>query len=444
MAAREAGIPSVLITNFTFDSVYSYLSTPVPNTPSSEFGIERLYPASEDDIPIPLSVIEPLVEQILEGYRCADMLLLLPGYIPIPSFFKYPCLPAQDWVDVSSNQFHRHIVDFLNQVPSYCIPIPSSVYHHPRHVILAPLLVRSPTMHPSIHSQEGRSAFLSSVGVPAELHDPTRTKILIVSFGGQVFRVPSRPGSRSPSPGSTLVHTPFNPTVFDPVSKGHIALSQPFPCSVTSSHLRIPGAPPTSKPTIPSLERKFPESSTIPPAVVTSLHSNAVASSLLPDPSWIAIVCDAFKARCERESDQLGLPERFYVAPKEVYMPDLTAIGDVLLGKLGYGTVSECLDSCTPFVYVSRPLFIEEHGLRLLLRKEGVGIELSRHAYESGNWAPAITEAWARGEGHKARKRFQASAGIGVNMRKVEGLNMAEKVVAWTREWWINGVQLDL
>ena len=45
------------------------------------------------------------------------------------------------------------------------------------------------------------------------------------------------------------------------------------------------------------------------------------------------------------------LPEGFYVAPKGVYMPDLTAVADVLLGKLGYGTVSEGVDACTPFVY---------------------------------------------------------------------------------------------
>lgn len=67
----------------------------------------------------------------------------------------------------------------------------------------------------------------------------------------------------------------------------------------------------------------------------------------------------------EDNDDQL--PENFFVAPKDVHMVDLTAVGDVLLGKLvhfhstiflniltiyqGYGTVSECLDGCTPFVY---------------------------------------------------------------------------------------------
>ena len=36
------------------------------------------------------------------------------------------------------------------------------------------------------------------------------------------------------------------------------------------------------------------------------------------------------------------LPENFFVAPKDVYMPDLTAVADVLLGKL----VSICAVCC--------------------------------------------------------------------------------------------------
>ncbi|EEB99233.1 hypothetical protein MPER_01127, partial [Moniliophthora perniciosa FA553] len=65
---------------------------------------------------------------------------------------------------------------------------------------------------------------------------------------------------------------------------------------------------------------------------------------LLPDDSWIAIVCGVSKEQWERQQqldgDDGGLPENFFVAPRDVYMPDLTAIADVLLGKLGYGTVA--------------------------------------------------------------------------------------------------------
>lgn len=180
---------------------------------------------------------------------------------------------------------------------------------------------------------------------------------------------------------------------------------------------------------------------------------------LLPDLSWIAIVCGVSKEQwnATQKDGSSELPDGFYVAPRDVYMPDLTAVGDVLLGKLGYGTVSECVDACTPFVYVSRPLFIEEHGLRLLLEQEGVGVELSRQSYEAGDWASAVEEAFARGEDMKARKRKYGdpawrcsedandgcagvcggglSVGSGAKDRQVEGREMAAQVMDWIKKW---------
>lgn len=57
---------------------------------------------------------------------------------------------------------------------------------------------------------------------------------------------------------------------------------------------------------------------------------------MLPDPSWIAIVCGVSQDQWQDEGDDedSGLPDGFFVAPKDVYMPDLTAASDVLLGKL--------------------------------------------------------------------------------------------------------------
>jgi hypothetical protein len=57
-------------------------------------------------------------------------------------------------------------------------------------------------------------------------------------------------------------------------------------------------------------------------------------TSLLPDETWIAIVCGVSKEQWNTGDGDDGLPDGFYVAPKDVYMPDLTAIADVLLGKL--------------------------------------------------------------------------------------------------------------
>ena len=111
------------------------------------------------------------------------------------------------------------------------------------------------------------------------------------------------------------------------------------------------------------------------------------------------------------------------------------------------------MDTCTPFVYglllflifpylvslvylVSRPLFIEEHGLRLLMDREGTGIELSRQKYEAGDWSSAVTEAFISGQDMKKRKRFEMANGIGVDKREQEGKRLAETVTDWVKAWW--------
>jgi hypothetical protein len=162
------------------------------------------------------------------------------------------------------------------------------------------------------------------------------------------------------------------------------------PRLATASHLWIPGAPPASKPlTTPISPRASdgPLFQTIPPtpAQIESTYDQAYFDfedipedddlpRLLPDPSWIAIVCGVSKEQwnADEGGGDSDLPEGFFVAPRDVYMPDLTAIGDVLLGKLvgsrmfqpqmpeaeetqGYGTVAECVDSSTPFVYGKFP-----------------------------------------------------------------------------------------
>ncbi|KAI8059125.1 hypothetical protein BC940DRAFT_314371 [Gongronella butleri] len=108
------------------------------------------------------------------------------------------------------------------------------------------------------------------------------------------------------------------------------------------------------------------------------------ASTPLP-PGWICIVCGT--------PDGVDLPNLFYRAPKDAYVPDLTNAADVVLGKLGYGTCSECISTSTPFVYVPRPQFIEEYGLRKLMVDQGSAVELDRHDFEAGRWADAILRA---------------------------------------------------
>ncbi|KAF8176690.1 hypothetical protein K438DRAFT_1607216 [Mycena galopus ATCC 62051] len=476
LAATTVGVPSILITNFTFDAVYSYLSTTL---------IDDIFPTNEahahfhtliPDIPVSPAELEPLVEQIHVGYRCADLLLRLPGYIPIPSFGIDPTLPSPKWIDPLTNRFHPTVFASLDESPALYPPVEyrdvSRRKPAPRELIPIPLLVRSPS--PSVYLPTGRSKLLQSIGIPPQYHDPNSTKILIVSFGGQVFR---RPGSASPSrrgsrPGSPQnfnsggrVRTPTSsakgamfPHLQIPSEQDHHAFGFTAPRLVTASHLWIPGAPPASKPpATPTSPRASdgPLFQAIPPTPVSEIadqlsfeefEPDTVGDDeiprLLPDASWIAIVCGVSKEQwtaTEGGADS-DLPEGFFVAPRDVYMPDLTAVGDVLLGKLGYGTVAECVDSRTPFVYVSRPLFIEEHGLRRLLDHDGVGVELSRESYEAGDWAEAIETAWLNGRGAKSLKRKDGEAGLGLKIREEEGGKLAAMVVQWAEKWGRNHV----
>jgi hypothetical protein len=366
----------VLITNFTFDSIYSLLSASfIEQSPSQHLlaNSSSVHHAPEPDSPIPENTLSPLVQQIFEGYRHADMLLVLPGAIPIPSFTVSPPLPATQWIDPISHLFKPEVVNHLVQDPhTYTlhpsIPFTPSHLDAPplekpklRSVRSAPLLVRPP--NDDIYTPEGRSRLLSSIGIASDLHDPSTTKILVVSFGGQVFHKPSR--SRTPSRPETpkplrLEHEELKSNSFTNNLSQELSLlarrnGPEMPGQVFGpSHIFVPGAPAPAAMPSPSL----PTVTTIPPTPTPGdgdfSHGNTFAeqenadvrSLMLPDASWIAVVCgvadlqewqmkrrDAHPTGVISDEDD-DLPEGFYIAPRDVYMPDLMAVGDVLLGKL--------------------------------------------------------------------------------------------------------------
>jgi hypothetical protein len=365
----------VLITNFTFDSIYSLLSISFLEQSSSQHLLADLNNSThhhdpEPDTPIPEETLSPLVKQILEGYCHADMLLILPGAIPIPSFSVTPSLPATQWINSSSRLFEPEVVVHLIQDPHTYTLHPSIPFcpSHPdappltkpkqRSAHLAPLLVRSP--NDDVYTQEGRSRFLSSLGISEDLHDSTTTKILVVSFGGQVIHKPSR--SRSPSqPASpNRPHIEHEDKLKSKSFTRELSQELDFLSRADGSgqvfglsHIYVPGAPAPAampSPTIPSF-------TTVPPTPilgefsyesVSAEQENAdVRSLMLPDASWIAVVCgvaDSREWQIRRQNSGIvgeisseednDLPEGFYIAPRDVYMPDLMAVADVLLGKL--------------------------------------------------------------------------------------------------------------
>ncbi|KAK4046895.1 hypothetical protein OIO90_006403 [Microbotryomycetes sp. JL221] len=318
-AAKGAGIPSIIVSNFTFDSCYSYLSHP------AQPSIHDWSPES----PLPSELLDPLVDRTIADYACADLLLRLPGAIPIPAFDTDVPMPAGKWVTQDRSSFTTEIEQILSR-PTSKVPRGK--------VIDVPLIVRPLSIN--VFTNEFKYSLLKQLGVPKEMRDD---KILLVSFGGQSI---PRPKSQPPSP----LATPLETTASSPTT-------------------------------------------TINGSLAPNSNTTQSMAGLLP-PGWISIVCGLGNGN-EIKKD---LPNRFFSSNEDIYIPDLTAIADVVLGKLGYGTCSETISACTPFVYVPRPLFIEEFGLRRLMSKRGFCIELSRTDFEAGRWQFHVERAFELGQ----------------------------------------------
>ncbi|XP_030939803.1 L-arabinokinase-like [Quercus lobata] len=97
---------------------------------------------------------------------------------------------------------------------------------------------------------------------------------------------------------------------------------------------------------------------------------------------WLCLVCGA--------SDNQELPPNFIKLAKDVYTPDLIAALDCMLGKIGYGTVSEAMAYKLPFIFIRRDYFNEEPYLREMLEYYQRGVEMARRDMLSGCWIPYL------------------------------------------------------
>ncbi|MBX3466960.1 MAG: hypothetical protein KF878_08680 [Planctomycetes bacterium] len=91
-------------------------------------------------------------------------------------------------------------------------------------------------------------------------------------------------------------------------------------------------------------------------------------------------------------------PENLVVLPHDHDLDhqDLVLGADVLLGKPGYGTLSECLERPTPFVaVVGDDVFREHPRLRAFGRRVLPWVELSEADLLAGRWGPALAAAQA-------------------------------------------------
>ncbi|KAI3437298.1 uncharacterized protein J3R85_005551 [Psidium guajava] len=102
-------------------------------------------------------------------------------------------------------------------------------------------------------------------------------------------------------------------------------------------------------------------------------------------PGWLGLVCGA--------SESESLPPNFVKLAKDAYTPDIIAASDCMLGKIGYGTVSESLAYKRPFVFVRRDYFNEEPFLRNMLEHYQAGVEMIRRDLLTGHWKPYLEHA---------------------------------------------------
>lgn len=100
---------------------------------------------------------------------------------------------------------------------------------------------------------------------------------------------------------------------------------------------------------------------------------------------WLCLVCGA--------SENQELPPNFVKLAKNTYTPDVIAASDCMLGKIGYGTVSEALAYKLPFVFVRRDYFNEEPFLRNMLEFHLSGVEMIRRDLLTGHWKPYLERA---------------------------------------------------
>ena len=100
----------------------------------------------------------------------------------------------------------------------------------------------------------------------------------------------------------------------------------------------------------------------------------------------------------EHQEDNL----HFLPFSSNLYHPDLVHAADLVIGKAGYGMISEIHASGTPFAYITREGFRESEVLQAFLQKMPGTHQIQQSDYLAGNWTdklPELRELPRRGPG---------------------------------------------
>ncbi len=111
----------------------------------------------------------------------------------------------------------------------------------------------------------------------------------------------------------------------------------------------------------------------------------------LSGPDGLHFVVFAGTAEIERHGHVILLPER-----SPVYLPDLVAASEVVVGKLGYSTVAEAWAAGCRYLYVSRPEFPESPLLAEFVERYLPSLETGLEGFTTGEWTASLGELLER------------------------------------------------
>ncbi|KAG0081486.1 hypothetical protein BGZ90_007945 [Linnemannia elongata] len=351
-AASAYGIPACLITNFTFDEVYRFL---------------REGDTLDKDV-------MAVADAALEDYKKASLLLRLPGSIDIPSF--------EDEIlamETSRSNGSPSISDMDDTEEDHRI-LSLSVIQEQEHD-LQQQQQRQQLQAPSKAKEDGSMA----APLAMDVDEYYRRNSAIRQHSNDTIMGDTTPsGILSPATSTgTTVSSP-SPSIMGRFRASSIAAGSDSSLSMAAA------SPMASK--VRSLTRKVVD---VPLVVRMAVNTREdVLRSLGVDELTIAtkkMVLISFGGQR---------------SPHGVYVPDLTRAADIVIGKLGYGTCSECIAHDTPLIYVSRPQFVEEHGLIKMMINHGLPVEMTAEEFENGQWQRSILEADRQAQDEKEGRRL--------------------------------------
>lgn len=117
----------------------------------------------------------------------------------------------------------------------------------------------------------------------------------------------------------------------------------------------------------------------------------------LPE-GWVCIVQSPHASREIMPSNRY-----IVVSPEDAYVPDLIQASDVVLGKLGYGFMSECLSCGAPLLFISRTHWAEEKYLKSFMMSHHGCIEMPIEHFSTGQWGQYLARAVLMSRGIRRR-----------------------------------------